>query len=151
MKKLAILTNYIKEYKKYDFYFESEKLLRDVLWEHNIDLVYVNHYSYDKENQEFTEYVRVGDDDMEMYNESYTPDILWIKTSWTLEYLTDLFRDAPFITTPSLRLKKIEESKYQMYRYLKDFQPLTCLLTSYYFYPWLQNEFEGKLVVKPVT
>jgi|GEM_PF-2354032 len=151
MKKVAILTNYLESYQKNEFYFESEKLLKEVLFEHNIELVYVTHYYYDKNAGHFTEHVRVGNSDMKMCKEPYTPDLVWVKTPWTLEYLTDLFKDAPFVLTPTLRLKKIESDKYQMFRYLEKFQPYTMLLTSYYFYLHLQKKFGDMVVVKPVT
>jgi len=152
MKKVAILTNYLREYKKNDFYFQSEKLLRDVLSEHGIEMVYVTHYCFDQTKNHFSEYVTVGEDEMITIKKIYTPDLLRLKTPWSLQYQVDLFSTANFIVTPTFRLKKIESDKFQMYRYLHRFQPYTTLLTSYYFYDWIRETFEGELVVvKPIT
>lgn len=87
---------------------------------------------------------------MHIINEEYKPDLLWVRMGQALYHLDELFADADFLTTPSMRIKHIDADKYQMYRYLGDLQPKSTLLGTYYFYPWLQAEFNHKVVVKPI-
>ena len=150
MHKFAILTSYMKEYVKYDFYFPSEKLFRDIFVEHGIEVVYVSPYYYDAERQEFTEHVVIQGEKMKIIRKPYKPDLLRLKMSQTLFHLGEQFADAPFETMPSMRLKQIESDKYQVYKYLEKYQPMSALLTSFYFYPRLQKKFAKKVVVKPI-
>lgn len=147
----AILTSYQKEYVKYDFYFPSEQELKRVFNSHDIELHYVSPHYYNEDTGTFSEHVIIGDQDMHITKEEYRPDILWVRTNQALYHLDQMFCYAPFTTVPSMRLKHIESDKYQVYQFVKDFQPKTALLTTFYFYKWLQDEFGEKLVIKPVS
>jgi len=151
MKNIAILTAYQREYLKYDFYFESEQLLRKIFNNNDLEIHYVSPHYYDIESKEFTQHVMIGEEDMHIINEAYKPDLLRVRMGQALYHLDELFADADFLTTPSMRLKHIDADKYQMYRYLWDLQPKSTLLGTYYFYPWLQAEFNNKVVVKPIS
>ncbi|USN55052.1 MAG: hypothetical protein H6765_00045 [Candidatus Peribacteria bacterium] len=145
------MTNYQREYVKYDFYFPSEQLMKKVFADNGIELHYVSPHYYNPKKKSFSEHVEIGKKDMEIVKKEYTPDILWIRTSHALYHMEEMFADADFVVTPSMRLKKIESDKYQVYRFLEKYQPKTSLLTAFYFYPWLQNEFANRLVVKPLS
>lgn len=151
MKRIAILTAYQKEYVKYDLYFPSEKLLKWMFKDEGLELHYVSPHYYDYEKKEFTQHVAIEEHDLKVYHEPYQPDLVWVRMGQALYHVDELFADAPFVTVPSMRLKHIDSDKYQMYQYLKDFQPQSTLLTTYYFYPWLQDQFTKKVVVKPIT
>ncbi len=150
-KKAAILTSYQHEYVKSSFYFPSEQHLKKIFADHDIELHYVSPYYFNQSLWEFSEHVIIWSDEMEIIQEPYKPDILWVRTWQTLYHLDEMLRDASFCTVPSMRLKHIESDKYQVYKYLQEFQPKTTLLTTYYFYPWLQEQFAENIVVKPVS
>lgn len=149
-KKAAILTNYQKEYFKNEFYFPSEKKLKRVFNDHDIQLHYVSPHYYDMQKGRFTQHVVLTRDGPEVCEEIYQPDILWVRCGQWLVHMDHMFAYAPFQTVPSMRLKHIESNKYESYQFLSDFQPKTCLLSQRYCYPWLQKEFGKKLVIKPV-
>ncbi len=150
MKKAAILTSYQREYPKYDFYFESEKKLIQEFNDQGVELHYVSPHYYNEQKGEFSEHVLVWEDDMEIINEPYQPDILRVRTSQWLQHMDHMFAYAPFKTVPSMRLKHIESNKYEVYQFLAEFQPKTTLLTTFYCYKRMQQEFGKKVVVKPV-
>ena len=150
MKKAAILTSYQRDYKKHNFYFESEKELKRIFGEQEMELCYVSPYYYDEKHWTFSEHVIITDKDMKIIKEPYTPDILRVRTSQWLTHLDHMFAYAPFKTVPSMRLKHIESNKFDVYQFLPDFQPKTTLLTSFYYYPWLQKQFTKNVVVKPI-
>lgn len=108
-------------------------------------------YYYDSKKKHFTEHVEIGKHDMKVIKEPYTPDLLRVKMSQALDHMDEMFQDADFVVAPSMRLKKIESDKYQVYRFLHKYQPLTNLLTSYYFYDWLKDEHHHRVVVKPLS
>lgn len=151
MKRVAILTNYQREYVKYDMYFESEQFLKKVFAEKWLELNYVSPYYYNEDLGHFTEHVVIGEDDMEIVKEAYQPDLLWVKMGTALYHIDEMFKFAPFVTVPSMRLKHIESNKYQVYKYLSEHQPHSCTLSTFYFYPWMQEKFADKLVVKPLS
>lgn len=151
MKKVAILTSYIRDYVKYEFYFPSEQLLKQIFNERDIEIHYVSPHYYDQINKEFTQHVVIGENDMEIIDEAYKPDLLWVRMGHALLHLEEMFADADFLCAPTMRLKHIDANKYQMYQYLKPYQPNSTLLSTFYFYPWLQEEFTDKVVVKPIA
>lgn len=59
MKNIAILTSYMKEYVKYDFYFESEQLLRKMFNDSDLEIHYVSPHYYDVEKKHFTQHVMI--------------------------------------------------------------------------------------------
>ena len=61
-KKAAILTSYQKRYKKHDFYFPSEKELKRIFNEQDMELHYVSPHYYDMKNGYFTEHVVLHDE-----------------------------------------------------------------------------------------
>lgn len=151
MKNVAILTAYLKDYVKYDFYFPSEQLLRKIFNESELEIHYVSPHYYDKEKKHFTQHVAIWKDTMEVVDEPYKPDLLWVRMGHALYHLEEMFSDADFLCAPTMRLKHIDSNKYQMYQYLEDLQPKSTLLATFYFYPWLQEEFTEKVVVKPIA
>ncbi len=88
---------------------------------------------------------------MEIVDAPYKPDLLWTRMGHALHHLEEMFEDADFLCAPTMRLKHIDSNKYQMYQYLKPYQPNSTLLSTFYFYPWLQEEFTDKVVVKPIA
>lgn len=151
IKKVAILTSYQHEYLKSDFYFASEQKLKETFNNSGIEIHYVSPYYYNEQEGLFSEHVVIGKEDMEIVQEPYKPDLLWVRTSQALFHLDEMFQYAWFRTVPSMRFKHIETDKFQVYKFLEDVQPKTTLLTTFYFYPWLQEQFAEKLVVKPTS
>ena len=149
-KNAAILTSYQREYFKNDFYFPSEKELKRIFNDQEIELHYVSPHYYDQKKWFFTEHVVITDNGPEIIKKKYQPDILWVRSGDGLVHMDHMFAFAPFTTVPSMRLKHIESSKYEAYQFLSEFQPKTALLSQFYCYSWLQKEFGKKLVVKPV-
>jgi len=57
MKNVAILTAYLKDYVKYEFYFPSEQLLKKIFNDNDLEIHYVSPHYYDAEKKEFTQHV----------------------------------------------------------------------------------------------
>ncbi len=146
----AILTSYQRQYAKNDFYFPSEKELKRIFNDQDIELHYVSPHYYDQKKWRFTEHVVLRDSWPEIIKKKYQPDILRVRSWQWLVHMDHMFAFAPFTTVPSMRLKHIESSKYEAYQFLSEFQPKTALLSQFYCYPWLQKEFWKRLVVKPI-
>ncbi len=151
MKNVAILTSYLKDYIKYEFYFPSEQLLKEIFNENGLEIHYVSPHYYDRNKKHFTQHVVIGKDDMEIIDKPYKPDLLWVRMGHALYHLEEMFEDADFLCAPTMRLKHIDSNKYQMYQYLDAYQPKSTLLSTFYFYPWLQEEFTPRVVVKPIA
>ena len=149
-KNAAILTSYQREYKKNEFYFPSEKELRRIFNEQEIELHYVSPHYYDEKKGYFIQHVHLTDEWPVIIDEIYQPDILRVRSAQWIVHMDEMFAFAPFDTVPSMRLKHIESNKYEAYQFLKEFQPKTALLSQFYCYEWLQKEFTKRVVVKPV-
>lgn len=116
-----------------------------------LEIAYVSPHYYDQATKSFSQHVSIEEDDLHIVQEPYTPDLLWVRMNQALYHVDEMFADADFVTVPTMRLKHIDTDKYQMYKYLKDFQPTSSLLTSYYFYPWMKEQFGDRVVVKPIS
>lgn len=80
-KHAAILTSYQREYSKNEFYFPSEKELKRIFNQHDIQLHYVSPHYYDMQKGWFTEHVVIEKDGPRILSETYQPDILWVRSA----------------------------------------------------------------------
>jgi glutathione synthase/RimK-type ligase-like ATP-grasp enzyme len=151
MKKIAILSNYrdtfsVTEEKKFS-YSELTRIFR----ENWLDLRRVSIHSFDQDKWVFTDYVDIDDNwEFKIFHEEYKPEIVWNRSSEWLLYNHTLLKKFDYKIFPSSYLSTIASDKYEMYCFLKEFQPYTLLLKDFFVYPELRKKLSDRVVLKPI-
>jgi len=151
MKKIAILANYrnsfsIAEEKKFS-YSELTRIFR----EHWLDPRRVSIHSFDQEKWIFTDYVDVDEEgEFKVFHDEYKPDIIWNRSNEGQLYFHTILRKSGYDIFPSSYISSIAWDKYEMYCFLKEFQPYTLLLKDFFTYPELRKNLSDRVVLKPI-
>lgn len=152
MKKVAILTGYKKaiSFNK-AIYKEAAIIMKDIFSKNGIELVRVSNHHFNEAKNCFDEYVIINDKN-EFVNiyEDYKPDAILKRIKvWNL-YNNEIL--SGYAQVPSFKIIEIAKDKYEMSLFLKELQPKTFLLSTFYDeFEELSKQIWDKLVLKPVN
>lgn len=152
MKKLAILTAYKENFSfNKDIYRSASITMKKIFLENNIDLVRVslNHFNDDK--KVFDEYIDIDENwEVLVVKWDYKPDVIFNRIKvWNLYNNQTLIW---FNQVPSFKIIEIAKDKYEMSLFLKDLQPKTFLLSTFFDeFDELSKQIWDNLVLKPVN
>jgi glutathione synthase/RimK-type ligase-like ATP-grasp enzyme len=151
MKKIAILSNYQNSFSfSREQKFAYSELTR-IFRENWLDLRRVSMHSFDRARWEFTDYIDIGiDGEFKIFHKEYRPDIVWNRSSEMTTFADCILREANIRFLSSSKLTSIESDKYEMYCFLKEFQPYTLLLKDFFTYPELRKNLSDRVVLKPI-
>lgn len=148
MLKVAIETWYTKTFSWTDKY-KTRFFMQKYFQKHNIELVRIslNHFNdkkqYFKEYNIFDRYWKNN-----VIKKKYIPDIIrsrrWMNTYYKYEVLNK------FIVVPCKKISILGNDKYENYKFLSKYQPLTVLLSSFFDNKNIQWLFKGKIIIKPI-
>lgn len=148
MLNIAIDSWHYEKSKWHDRY-GAKYFMQEYFKQHGINLARCSFHNYNGEKKCFNWYDKVTIKWVHKHiNKPFYPDIIWNrKNSWTA-YKYDLL--ASHTITPCKKIADIWNDKYENYLFLKEYQPTTFLLSTFFRNKDAQTILWDKIVVKPI-
>ena len=114
-----------------------------------INLIRVSVNRFNKKTWYFEEYGKMDDNkEHVVFKKKIKPDIIWVRKSSYAWYKYEVLKN--FKMVPWLKIATIWNDKMENFKFLSKYQPMTCLLSSFFNSTYMQNQLDKKLVLKPI-